>query len=35
MGDIKSMRTETPDEDKMSEIADNLSKYVFEVNIGG
>jgi pyruvate formate lyase activating enzyme len=34
-GEIKSMRTETPDEDRMSEIADNLSKYVFEVNIGG
>jgi pyruvate formate lyase activating enzyme len=35
MGEIKSMRTETPDEVKMSSIAQNLSKYVFEVNIGG
>jgi len=34
-GEIKFMRTETPDEDKMSEIVENLSKYVFEVNIGG
>jgi pyruvate formate lyase activating enzyme len=34
-GEIKSMQTETPDDDRMSEIADNLSKYVFEVNIGG
>jgi pyruvate formate lyase activating enzyme len=35
MGEIKSMRVETPDEDKMSEIAENLKKYVFDVNIGG
>jgi pyruvate formate lyase activating enzyme len=34
-GEIKSMQTETPDNDRMNEIADNLSKYVFEVNIGG
>jgi len=34
-GEIKSMRTETPDEGQMSSIAENLSKYVFEVNIGG
>jgi pyruvate formate lyase activating enzyme len=35
VGENKSMRTETPDEGKMSDIAENLSKYVFEVNIGG
>jgi len=35
MGEIKSMRVETPDEHQMSEIAESLSKYVFEVNIGG
>jgi len=35
MGEIKSMRVETPDENQMSEIAENLKKYVFEVNIGG
>lgn len=34
-GEIKSMQIEPPDEDKMSEIADNISKYVLEVNIGG
>ncbi len=34
-GEIKSMRTETPEEGQMSSIAENLSKYVFEVNIGG
>jgi pyruvate formate lyase activating enzyme len=34
-GENKSMRTETPDEGEMSEIAENLGKYVFEVNIGG
>jgi pyruvate formate lyase activating enzyme len=34
-GEIKSMRIETPDEEQMSSIAENLSKYVFEVNIGG
>jgi pyruvate formate lyase activating enzyme len=34
-GEIKSMQIEIPDEDKISEIAENLSKYVFEVNIGG
>jgi pyruvate formate lyase activating enzyme len=34
-GETKSMQIETPDDDRMSEIADNLSKYVFEVNIGG
>ena len=33
--ETNSMQIETPDDDKMSEIADNLSKYVFEVNIGG
>jgi pyruvate formate lyase activating enzyme len=32
---VELMQTETPDDDRMSEIADNLSKYVFEVNIGG
>jgi len=35
MGEIKSMWVETPDEHQMSEIAESLSKYVFEVNIGG
>ncbi len=35
MDEIKSMRIETPDEEQMSSIAQNLSKYVFEVNIGG
>ncbi|HCO93628.1 MAG TPA: glycyl-radical enzyme activating protein [Phycisphaerales bacterium] len=35
MGEINSMRVEAPDEDKMSEIAENLKKYVCEVNIGG
>lgn len=35
MGQIEPMRTETPDEGQMSSIAENLSKYVFEVNIGG
>jgi pyruvate formate lyase activating enzyme len=35
MGEIKTMRVETPDEDIMSAIAENLSKYVFKVNIGG
>jgi len=34
-GEIKSMQIETPGEDKMSEIAKNLSKYVCEINIGG
>jgi len=34
-GEIKPVRTETPDEGQMSSIAENLSKYVFEVNIGG
>jgi len=34
-GEIKSMQIETPDEEQMSSIAQNLSKYVFEVNIGG
>ena len=33
--EIKSMRVETPDEEQMSSIAQSLSKYVFEVNIGG
>ena len=32
---IKSMQIETPDKKQMSSIAQNLSKYVFEVNIGG
>ena len=35
IGEIKSMSVETPDEGQMSLIAVNLSKYVFEVNIGG
>jgi pyruvate formate lyase activating enzyme len=35
MGGIKSMQIETPDEEQMSSIAKKLSKYVFEVNIGG
>jgi len=35
MGGIESMQTENPDGDKINEIAENLSKYVFEVNIGG
>jgi len=35
MGKIEWMRTETPDERQMNSIAKNLSKYVFEVNIGG
>jgi len=34
-GGIKSMRIETPNERQMSSIAESLSKYVFEVNIGG
>ncbi|MBN2591961.1 MAG: glycyl-radical enzyme activating protein [Sedimentisphaerales bacterium] len=34
-GENKSMLTETPDEEQMSLIAQSLSKYVFEVNIGG
>ncbi|HUT44755.1 MAG TPA: glycyl-radical enzyme activating protein [Sedimentisphaerales bacterium] len=34
-GEIKPMRVETPDEDKMRKIGENLSKYVSEVNIGG
>ena len=34
-GGIKSVQIETPDEGQMSSIAENLSKYVFEVNIGG
>jgi len=34
-GEIKSMQIETPGEDRMSEIARDLSKYVFEVKIGG
>jgi pyruvate formate lyase activating enzyme len=34
-GEIQSLSIGAPHEDKMSEIADNLSKYVFEVNIGG
>jgi len=32
---FRTLLNETPDEDKMSEIAQNLKKYVFEVNIGG
>jgi len=35
MGEIKPMRIETPDEEQMGSIAQSLSKYVFEVNIGG
>ena len=35
MGGIEPMRAQTPDEDKMSEIAKDLVKYVFEVKIGG
>ena len=34
-GEIKSMHIETPDEEQMSLIAQDLKKYVFEVNIGG
>ena len=34
-GEIKSMQIETPDEEQISSIAESLSKYVFEVNIGG
>jgi pyruvate formate lyase activating enzyme len=34
-GRVESMQVEIPVDDRMSEIADNLSKYVFEVNIGG
>ncbi len=33
--EIKSMQVETPDEEQMNSIAESLSKYVFEVNIGG
>ncbi len=35
MSENKSMQTEAPNEEQMSSIAENLSKYVFEVNIGG
>jgi len=35
MGEIKPMQIETPNERQMSSIAQNLNKYVFEVNIGG
>jgi pyruvate formate lyase activating enzyme len=34
-GGIESMQIETPEEEQMSLIAESLSKYVFEVNIGG
>ena len=34
-GENQSMQVETPDEEQMSSIAESLSKYVFEVNIGG
>ena len=34
-GGIKSMQIETPDEEQMNSIAESLSKYVFEVHIGG
>jgi pyruvate formate lyase activating enzyme len=34
-GGIESMQLETPDEEQMSSIAESLSKYVFEVKIGG
>ena len=34
-GEIKSMQIETPGEEQISSIAKSLSKYVFEVNIGG
>ena len=34
-GEIKSMQFETPNERQMNSIAENLSKYVCEVNIGG
>jgi len=34
-GGIKSMQIETPDEEQMNSIAESLSKYVFEVSIGG
>lgn len=33
--DVKLMQTETPDEEKMSSIAENLNNYGFEVKIGG
>jgi pyruvate formate lyase activating enzyme len=35
MSVIKSVPSETPDEEQMRSIAESLSKYVFEVNIGG
>jgi pyruvate formate lyase activating enzyme len=34
-GGIESVQLETPDAEQMSSIAQNLKKYVFEVNIGG
>ena len=34
-GENQSMQVETPDEEQMNLIAESLSKYVFEVNIGG
>jgi pyruvate formate lyase activating enzyme len=34
-GEIESMQSAIPADDRMSEIAENLSKYVFEVNVGG
>jgi pyruvate formate lyase activating enzyme len=33
--EIKSMRLEIPDQKQMDSITQSLSKYVFEVNIGG
>ena len=33
--EIQSMQVETPDAEQMNSIAESLSKYVFEVNIGG
>ena len=35
MGETKSMQIETSDEEQMNLIAQDLKKYVFEVNIGG
>lgn len=35
MSEVRFMQVETPDEEQMKEIAENLKKYVFEVSIGG
>jgi pyruvate formate lyase activating enzyme len=34
-GEIKPIQIETPDKEQISSIAENLSRYVFEVKIGG